>query len=82
MFDEVVIVRLLPTAFEGKFAAKEAVDNETKSPLITPTNAAFVLLIRDVALAEASYTLLLAVRPMIVSDFAVMSADAVGCTKE
>ena len=82
MFDEVVIVRLLPTAFEGKVAAKEAVDNETKSPLITPTNAAFVLLIRDVALAEASYTLLLAVRPMIVSDFAVMSADAVGCTNE
>ena len=77
-----VIVRLLPTALDGNVAEREAVDKETVSPLMTPTNSAFVLLMSDVALAEASYTLSLAVRPEMVSDFAVMSADAVGCTNE
>ena len=77
--NEVVIVRLLPTALDEKVAESEVVDKETTSPLITPTSAALVLLTREVALAEASYTLSAAVRPEIVSDFAVISAEVVGC---
>ena len=53
-FEDVVMVRLLPTAFDGKVAESEAVDKETVSPLITPTSAAFVLLTDAVALADAS----------------------------
>ena len=46
---------------------------------ITPFSAAEPLFRSDVAAVVESYTLLLAVMPVIVSAFAVMLAVAVGC---
>jgi len=64
-------------------SAKEAVpitSMVTTSPDSIPTRAAVPLKVAEV---EASYTLLLAVKPEMVKPFGVISADnPVGCVKE
>ena len=72
------MARLTPTAFVANEAARLAVESDTLSPLTIPDRTAFVLLMSTVALADASYTLSLAVSPVIVRVLAVMSALVIG----
>ena len=63
-------------------AVAEAVDRVTESPDTTPDNAALPLLRSDVADVVPSYTLLLAVMPVTVSNLVVMRPVViVGCTR-
>ena len=72
-------VLLVPTVFDANVAVAPVVLSVTASRPITPFSAAEPLFRSDVAAVVESYTLLLAVMPVIVSAFAVMLAVAVGC---
>ena len=74
-----VTVLPVPTVFVANVAVAPVVLNVTASAPITPLNAAEPLFNKDVAAVVASYTLLLAVMPVMVRAFAVMFAVAVGC---
>ena len=69
---------LVPTVFDANVAVAPVVLSVTASMPITPFSAAEPLFRSDVAAVVASYTLLLAVIPVMVSAFAVMFAVVVG----
>ena len=71
-------VLLVPTVFDANVAVAPVVLNVTASPLTTPFSAADPLLRSDVAAVVESYTLLVAVMPLMVSPFCMTSAVVVG----
>ena len=69
----------VPTFLSANVAVALPVARFTTSGDTTPTNAAEPLFNNAVADTKPSYTLLLAVMPLTVSDFDVTLADVVGC---
>ena len=80
MRPDTVTTFAVPTEDDAKLPLAEAVSSVTVSPDTTPTSVAVPVF--SVAVAILSYTLLLAVMPLTVSAFAVMSAVVVGCVSE
>ncbi len=73
---DTVTVLAVPTFLSAKTPVAPAVLSVTVSPDSTPTRAAPATF--NVAVVVRSYTLLLAVTPVTVSAFAVMSAEVAG----